>query len=279
MKIKFKCPHCESDFYVEGDERDRVWGCTFDCPSCKSLLVADENTESAKDFHKWLHADLPIWPAHGIGTGHVEIDPLGKITLTEDGITKPAELIPIITRLKKRMPLGTKIEIQPSELENHVDVRVLLPGNKEFNQFKNLKVENNVVDIPLKLIFLCHAKEDKGFVNELNNKLISDGFITWLDTQDLLPGDEWKQKIEEAMEQSDYVIVVLSKRSLSKSGFVNKEIRYAISQWEYKPLGKKYIIPIMIDECDLPRGLKELQWLNIEGDNWCQSLLEALVLG
>ena len=47
--------------------------------------------------------------------------------------------------------------------------------------------------------FLCHASEDKVQVRELYRKLTEDGVDVWLDEQKLLPGQDWKIEISEAL--------------------------------------------------------------------------------
>ena len=68
---------------------------------------------------------------------------------------------------------------------------------------------------PLK-VFLCHASQDKPVVRELSQRLASEGWIDpWVDEKKLLPGHDWRTKIEEAVETSDIVIICLSSNSVS----------------------------------------------------------------
>jgi hypothetical protein len=76
-------------------------------------------------------------------------------------------------------------------------------------------------------VFLCHSSADKTSVRELREKLLKSGFQPWLDETDLVPGDEWEPKIKQVVRHSDIVLVCLSKSSLTKTGFVQKEIRFA----------------------------------------------------
>lgn len=69
-----------------------------------------------------------------------------------------------------------------------------------------------------KHIFLCYASEDRPKVRELHDRLTKDGFSTWYDEKDLLPGMTWKTVIETAIPQSSAVLIFLSKRSINKSG-------------------------------------------------------------
>jgi hypothetical protein len=112
-------------------------------------------------------------------------------------------------------------------------------------------------------IFLCHASSDKPAVRDLYRKLVADGFDAWLDEENLLPGQSWHEVIEAEVVKCDIVIVCLSNQSITKSGFVQKEIRYALDAAYEKPEGTIYIIPARLEECPVPRLLSEWQWVNL----------------
>jgi hypothetical protein len=77
-------------------------------------------------------------------------------------------------------------------------------------------------------VFLCHASADKPAVRELYQRLRAAGFEPWLDEEDLLPGQDWQYEIPKAVRQSDVVIVCLSRGSITKAGYVQKEIKFAL---------------------------------------------------
>ncbi|MGE5376891.1 MAG: toll/interleukin-1 receptor domain-containing protein, partial [Bacteroidota bacterium] len=115
---------------------------------------------------------------------------------------------------------------------------------------------------PLK-VFLCHASQDKPFVRELFHRLKAEGWIDpWLDEKKLLPGQDWRLEIEKAVETSDIVIICLSNVSVSKEGYIQKEFRYAREIALEKTEGTIFIIPLRLDDCDVPRGLSEYQWVD-----------------
>jgi hypothetical protein len=74
-------------------------------------------------------------------------------------------------------------------------------------------------------LFVCHASEDKPRVRELVQQLRDGGFDPWLDKERLLPGHAWQHEIASAVSAPGIVIVCLSKTSVSKTGFVQKELR------------------------------------------------------
>jgi hypothetical protein len=81
-------------------------------------------------------------------------------------------------------------------------------------------------------------------------------FDPWLDEEDLLPGQDWQQEILKAVRSSDATVVCLSPNSISKSGFVQKEIRFAIEKAAEQPEGTIFLIPLKLKECEIPEQLK-----------------------
>jgi hypothetical protein len=91
-----------------------------------------------------------------------------------------------------------------------------------------------------KQIFLCHSSGDKTRVRQVKTRLLADGFSRWLDEDDLLPGHDWEQEIRRAVRRSSAVLVFLSPSSVTKEGFVQKEIRFALDVADEKPDGTIY---------------------------------------
>lgn len=81
-------------------------------------------------------------------------------------------------------------------------------------------------------VFLCHSSGDKAAVRKLHDDISTLGFNPWLDELRLLPGQDWKMEIKKAIRKTDVVIVCLSKKSVTKSGFVQSEIKYTLGVQE-----------------------------------------------
>lgn len=119
---------------------------------------------------------------------------------------------------------------------------------------------------PLK-VFISYASQDKPLVRELSSRLVGEGWIdTWQDEKNLLPGQDWRVKIEEAVEEADVVIICLSNQSVTKEGHVQKELRYAREIALEKPEDAVFLIPLRLDDCEVPRGLRFYQWVDYFGE-------------
>lgn len=122
---------------------------------------------------------------------------------------------------------------------------------------------------PRKLrVFLCHASQDKPVVRELYQRLLAEGWIDpWLDEEKLLPGQDWDLEIEKSVEVADAVLVCLSTRSVSKEGYIQKELRFVLDIALEKPEGTIFVIPLRMDDCEVPRRLRSLQYADYFPEN------------
>lgn len=136
-----------------------------------------------------------------------------------------------------------------------------------------------------KTIFLAHASEDKEYVRELYRKLKENGLEPWLDEIDLTPGVRWDDKIKEAIKKSRFFLACLSKNSVSKNGYVQKELRVALSELEQKSFNTLYFIPTLIEDIDLPNitvgtiNLKDYQAAKLFEKNGLERLIDILKKG
>jgi formylglycine-generating enzyme required for sulfatase activity len=127
-------------------------------------------------------------------------------------------------------------------------------------------------------VFLCHASQDKPIVRELYKQLSAEKWIDpWLDEENLLPGQDFDFEIKKAMRDADAIIICLSKVSVTKEGYVNKEIRRALDVADEKPEGTIYVIPLRLDECEPTFDrLKRLQWADYFSPNSHEKLIKSL---
>ncbi len=128
-------------------------------------------------------------------------------------------------------------------------------------------------------IMLIYAKEDTQVAKEVYSLLTHAGFKAWMDIQDLLPGQIWRESVESAIEESKLLVVLLSKSAFKNSGFVREELSLALDVLEKPREGFSSLIPVRIEPIDVPvRKLKEIQWVDFFSDNGRNRLLEAVSL-
>lgn len=116
------------------------------------------------------------------------------------------------------------------------------------------------------MIFLSYAKEDGKRAAAIFAALNRADRPVFYDKDALMPGMDWRYEIEEKVHASRLIIILLSKSSVSKEGFVQREIRLALDRAENMPDGRVFIIPVRLDDVTVPRKLAKYQWLDLPHD-------------
>lgn len=125
-------------------------------------------------------------------------------------------------------------------------------------------------------LFLSYASEDFESVNKLYARLQNAGYDPWMDKRNILPGERWEQSIWRAIKRSELFIVILTHRSVNKRGFLQREIRRALSIWQEKFEDDIYIIPARVENCDAPDSLSEFEWVDLFAGDGFDRLCEAI---
>jgi len=116
-------------------------------------------------------------------------------------------------------------------------------------------------------------------VRELYRKLRAEAWIQpWLDEEELYPGQDWNLEIEKAVEAADAILVCLSGNSITKEGYVQRELRIVLDYADYKPEGTLYIIPVRLEECEPPRRLRAWQYADYFPENARERALQRLLV-
>lgn len=106
----------------------------------------------------------------------------------------------------------------------------------------------------MRSIFLCHSSKDKFFVRELAERLRSYGVKVWIDEAEIKIGESLTEKIGKAIDENDYVGVVLSRNSVN-SEWVQRELQIAIN----KEISKKQVVvlPMLLEKVEIPPFLRD----------------------
>ena len=133
-------------------------------------------------------------------------------------------------------------------------------------------------------IFLAYADGDRDGVRSLYGRLQCAGFAPWLDIVDILPGQDRAAETRKAIHEAAAVVACLSSRSVVKAGGLHRQLRQALSTLAEKPPGGIFLIPLRLDDCELPAhsfedlGLKfsDLHQANLFEPEGFELLIQAL---
>ncbi|HHV2564494.1 TPA: toll/interleukin-1 receptor domain-containing protein [Escherichia coli] len=119
-------------------------------------------------------------------------------------------------------------------------------------------------------IFLAHAKEDETITEEIYERLKSGGYSPWMDVKDIPAGVNWDYEIQKNFANSNLIILILSKVSTQKNGYIRREINDAIDKLKYYKPDDVFVIPLLIDDCEVPAYISsKLQFIDFKrNDGW-----------
>jgi len=123
-------------------------------------------------------------------------------------------------------------------------------------------------------VFISYSTKDKEFVDKLSLALLSKNIPVWRDIWQIDVGEYIDNSIKEAIQKSYYICLVISKNSLN-SEWVQKEIEIALSRQSKENI-ENFIIPIIIDDCELPDVLKTIKGVNFAQKSFEEGIKEIL---
>ena len=120
--------------------------------------------------------------------------------------------------------------------------------------------------------FVSYVHEDTERVDWLCRELESAGIRVWRDIDQLWPGEDWKQKIREAILSGSFAFLgCFSNESESReTSYQREELLLAVEQMRLRRPGRAWLIPVRFDEVDVPdydldagRNLNSLQRVDL----------------
>jgi TIR domain len=129
--------------------------------------------------------------------------------------------------------------------------------------------------------FISYAREDRDVAIRMYGDLRRAGAEPWLDALELMGGENWEFAIKRALRDSTHCVALISHNSVNKKGYVQKELREALSILEEFPPGAVFLIPVRVDHSQpTHEKLRELHWIDLFPDyaDGMQQLLRSLGL-
>lgn len=131
-------------------------------------------------------------------------------------------------------------------------------------------------ELEMPKLFLSHSSADKIFVRKLSESLIKNEIKVWIDENEILVGDSIKNKLEDAISDTDYLLFVISNNSV-KSDWVKYELHSFLNKYNSERL-----LPIVLDDSfkkipDVLNKIKSLKYLDFSNkSNWNKNVEEIV---
>lgn len=107
-------------------------------------------------------------------------------------------------------------------------------------------------------IFLSYSRSDSDIATKITRDIQKCNGNIWMDQLHISGGDRWDKAIEDALEKSSHVIILLSPASIDSYNVMD-EVSYALEE-------NKTVIPLLIENCKIPYRLRCLQYLDFVKD-------------
>jgi len=130
---------------------------------------------------------------------------------------------------------------------------------------------SDIGDWTCPLVFISYSRSDSTIARLLGDHLLRLGADIWIDQGEMRIGDRLEANIRNGVHSADYVVVILSPNS-SASKWVAFEIEEAAR-------AQTKIVPIVIDDCELPCGLDDIVNVTMRVDSeWNDGLKQLASL-
>lgn len=112
-------------------------------------------------------------------------------------------------------------------------------------------------------VFISYSSKDKQLARKIAIDLRRVGIDVWLDEWEIVVGQPIVQRVQEGLEGSQFVAVLLTKHSI-KSGWVEKEWQSKIG--EEAKHKRAVVLPLKADNCEIPLLLRDKKYADFARD-------------
>jgi formylglycine-generating enzyme required for sulfatase activity len=114
-------------------------------------------------------------------------------------------------------------------------------------------------------VFLSHSSRDKPWVIQLKDALRRYGVSVWLDKDEIRPGDHFGEALEQALDNSRTVALIVSPEAVT-SGWVKEEYYRALALATARGTAVQ-IIPVILRKAELPGFLQSRNWVDFRDES------------
>lgn len=107
-------------------------------------------------------------------------------------------------------------------------------------------------------VFVSYARSDREPVQAIVRELESQGVKTWVDSANLLAGEDWRSSIESALRSAKALLVFISPESMRST--------WTVAEFRHAAVAGAKIIPVLLRQTDpgeMPPDLARIQWIDV----------------
>ncbi len=126
------------------------------------------------------------------------------------------------------------------------------------------------------MVYIGYSNVDGETARQLYRDLVLRGFHPWHDMESLLPGQDRRVEAQKAIEAADFFLACFSRNSVRSAGKIHKEVKLALDVLDHSNAGRIFIIPVRIDDCDVPDAISHYQSVDLFLEGGLDKLTEVL---
>jgi hypothetical protein len=127
------------------------------------------------------------------------------------------------------------------------------------------------------LIFISYASPDRQRVCPYHDSMKARGFDVWMDVARIKPGQSWDFEIQRALNRAALIIVFISNNSVTRRGYVQREIKVALDKAMERLASDIYLIPVMLDDdAPIPDELKHIHIVRASASDCIEKIEDAI---
>lgn len=136
-------------------------------------------------------------------------------------------------------------------------------------------MENSPTTLAPGHAFISYIRDDAAEIDRLQSALTAAGIRVWRDTDDLWPGQDWRQEIKNAIKDGSFVFLACFSEHTDarETSYQNEELILAVEQMRLRKPGQSWLLPLRFSECKVPsydlgagRDLNNLQRIDLFGE-------------
>jgi TIR domain/AbiTii len=134
-----------------------------------------------------------------------------------------------------------------------------------------IRHESGAYSLRMARIFISHSSHDKAVARKLVDDLRALGHEPWLDEYAIRVGDSIPGKIEEGLQNADFVAVLLSPAAV-QSGWVDRE--WKAKYWAEVLADRVMVLPVLLEDCEIPLLLGPKKYADLR--NYAVGLVQLI---
>jgi tetratricopeptide (TPR) repeat protein len=147
-------------------------------------------------------------------------------------------------------------ETELGESEVLAAARAHIQAKRPFEAIPNTTLEDEPlaqIDQAQAYAFISYVRENSEVVDRLTKELRDADIQVWVDRDDIMPGQYWKDAINDAIQKGAFFIACYSQElNARQETYMHGELRLATDRLRLMPRSRIWFIPVLLNETEIP---------------------------